>query len=158
MPDSEVEFVTKEWLQSELRSASKDLILLDCRSAHDYAAGHVRTAANFSIPSIMLRRLATGKIEITAAIKCRDLRRSLFVLYNDGDQVPVPSGGAFNVNDVVSVLYRRLKEDECRVVFLQGELGLRVRGRGGEIQPDNEVRLRNYHPSEERTSAPFDKC
>lgn len=31
MPDSEVEFVSNEWLQSELRSKSKELIVLDCR-------------------------------------------------------------------------------------------------------------------------------
>lgn len=124
MPDSEVEFVTSEWLQSQLRcSASKDeeLIVLDCRSPLEYAACHVRSAANFSIPSIMLRRLATGKIEITAAIKCKDLKKSMFVLYNDGQQVPVTSKATFNANDVVSVLYRRLKEDHCRVVFLRGE-------------------------------------
>lgn len=121
MPDSEVEFVSNSWLQAELRTGSKDLIVLDCRSANEYATGHIRTAVNFSIPSIMLRRLATGKIEITAAIKCRDLKKSLFVLYNDGQQVPATSTATFNASDVVSVVHRRLKEDQCRVVYLKGE-------------------------------------
>lgn len=121
MPDSEVEFVSSEWVQTELRSGSKDLIVLDCRSANDYLEAHIRSASNFSIPSIMLRRLATGKIEITAAIKCRDVKRSLFVLYNDGQQVPATTTTTFNASDVVSVLHRRLKEDDCRVVYLKGE-------------------------------------
>lgn len=127
MPDSEVNFVSNEWLQSELRSGSssasvaKDLIVLDCRSSQDYAVGHIRSAANFSIPSIMLRRLAAGKIELTAAIKCRDLKNSQFVLYNDGQQVPVSTKSPFNPSDVVSVLYRRLKEDDCSVAFLRGK-------------------------------------
>lgn len=128
MPDSEIKFVSPEWLQSELRASKSELIVLDCRSPQEYASGHVRGAANFSIPSIMLRRLAAGKIEITAAIKCGDLKNSLFVLYNDGG-LPVTATAAtkaatFNncsTSDVVSVLYRRLKEDDCRVVFLKGE-------------------------------------
>lgn len=122
MPDSDVELVSNEWLRDELRAGCKDLIVLDCRSANDYAAGHVRGAVNFSIPSIILRRLATGKI--TAAIKCRDMKKSTFVLY--GPQQPLGSGQQLNASDVVSVLHRRLKEKEedCRVVFLKGELEL----------------------------------
>lgn len=125
MPDSEVEFVSQEWLQQKLRTsdckAEEELIVLDCRSPVDYASGHVRGASNFyTIPSIMLRRLAAGKIEITAAIKCKELKNSLFVLYNDGQQIPVTTKATFNASDVLSVLYRRLKEDQCRVVFLKG--------------------------------------
>lgn len=126
MPDSEIKFVSPEWLQSELRASKSELIVLDCRSPQEYASGHVRGAANFSIPSIMLRRLAAGKIELTAAIKCGDLKNSLFVLYNDGG-LPVTTTAATKAatltSDVVSVLYRRLKEDDCRVVFLKGEPG-----------------------------------
>lgn len=117
--------MTNEWLQAELRAVGgglkRELIVLDCRSPVDHLKGHVRGAVNFSIPSIMLRRLAAGKIEISAAIKCSDLKSSLFVLYNDGLQVPVATKATFNASDVVSVLYRRLKEDDCRVVFLKGE-------------------------------------
>lgn len=114
--------MSKEWLQTELRSgmSKEDMIVLDCRSPLDYATGHVRGAANFSIPSIMLRRLAAGKIEISAAIKCSDFKKSVFVLL--GDQIPVLAKAQCNASDVVSVLYRRLKEDDCRVVFLKGEI------------------------------------
>lgn len=139
MPDSEVNFVSNEWLQSELRSgvASRDLIVLDCRSSQDYSTGHVRSAANFSIPSIMLRRLAAGKIELTAAIKCRDLKNSQFVLYNDGQQVPVSTKSPFNASDVISVLYRRLKEDDCRVAFLRGK-SQRTSGQASDSPQDGD--------------------
>lgn len=99
MPETEYEFISKEWLQSELRTVSgssslrdaKDLIILDCRSSNEYCECHIRSAVNFSIPSIMLRRLAAGKIDLLSTIKSPDLKEriqngykvSLFVLYND---------------------------------------------------------------------------
>lgn len=91
MPEYEVDTVTKEWLQTELRSLSKSLIVLDCRSSNEFQEGHIRSAVNFSIPSLILKRLASGKIDVTSTIKCRDLKQriqsaynsSLFVLYNE---------------------------------------------------------------------------
>lgn len=184
MPETEIEFVTKEWLQAELRSAAKDLIILDCRSSNEFTEGHIRSAVNFSIPSIMLRRLAAGKIDLLSTIKSRDLKEriqsnykiSLFVLYNDsnfahcnnnndsgmtsadgGGGGDDSAGGAglasrgggdsgvgCNPSDLgaierqhqakttnlalsseltttttINVLHRRLKQDGCRVVYLQ---------------------------------------
>ncbi|KNC28567.1 Dual specificity protein phosphatase Mpk3 [Lucilia cuprina] len=99
MPETEYEFISKEWLQSELRTVSgssslrdaKDLIILDCRSSNEFSECHIRSAVNFSIPSIMLRRLAAGKIDLLSTIKSPDLKEriqngykvSLFVLYNE---------------------------------------------------------------------------
>ena len=91
MPEHNIDAVSKEWLQSELRSPTKSLIVLDCRSSNEFQEGHIRSAVNFSIPSLILKRLATGKIDLTSTIKCRDLKQriqnaytdSLFVLYND---------------------------------------------------------------------------
>lgn len=91
MPENNIDAVSKEWLQSELRSPTKSLIVLDCRSSNEFQEGHIRSAVNFSIPSLILKRLATGKINLTSTIKCRDLKQriqnayndSMFVLYND---------------------------------------------------------------------------
>lgn len=91
MPENSIDAVSKEWLQSELRSPTKSLIVLDCRSSNEFQEGHIRSAVNFSIPSLILKRLATGKIDLTSTIKCRDLKQriqsayndSLFVLYNE---------------------------------------------------------------------------
>ncbi|XP_044726736.1 dual specificity protein phosphatase Mpk3 isoform X2 [Chrysoperla carnea] len=121
--ETECEFITKEWLLSELRSNSDKIVILDCRSSNEYGESHIRDAVNFSIPSIMLRRLAAGKIDLMSTIKCRELKKkissaykeNLFVLYND------------NVNDsnqggdsILNVLLRRLSQDGCRVVCLDG--------------------------------------
>lgn len=96
MPENDMDTVSMEWLQSELRSPTKSLIVLDCRSSHEFQECHIRSAVNFSIPSLILKRLATGKIDLTSTIKCRDLKEriqsaysdSLFILYND---TPAPN-------------------------------------------------------------------
>lgn len=146
MPEYDVDTVTKEWLQTELRSLSKSLIVLDCRSSNEFQEGHIRSAVNFSIPSLILKRLASGKIDVTSTIKCRDLKQriqnaysnSLFVLYNESASKAAAtndsSGGSDNLlatefsgnstsNDTtttINVLHRRLKQDGCRVYCLKG--------------------------------------
>uniref|UniRef100_A0A1Y1LV60 protein-tyrosine-phosphatase n=1 Tax=Photinus pyralis TaxID=7054 RepID=A0A1Y1LV60_PHOPY len=121
-PDSEYEFVSQEWLLAELRSDSKSLVILDCRSSNEYGESHIRDAVNFSIPSIMLRRLAAGKIDLVSTIKCRELKNkicsnykeNLFVLYNE------LYGVQQHLSDsTLSVLLRRLTQDGCRVVCLE---------------------------------------
>lgn len=102
MPETDYDFVSKEWLQTELRSDVKDLILLDCRSSNEFSESHIRSAVNFSIPSIMMRRLAAGKIDLLSTIKSPDLKEriqngyklSLFILYNDSNLL---SGGGGSV-------------------------------------------------------------
>ena len=123
MPDQDIELITSDQLHCELRKSHKNFIILDCRSSNEYAESHIRTAVNFSIPSIMLRRFAAGKIDITSTIKCRDLKErilscykeSTFVLYNNVHQQT-------NNNDqTINVLHRKLKQDGvCRVVCLEG--------------------------------------
>lgn len=63
MPDTEIELIDKINLISELRGANpnkKEIIILDCRSANDYAVSHIKHSSNISIPTIMLRRLKEG--------------------------------------------------------------------------------------------------
>lgn len=163
MPETEYEFISKEWLQQELRTVSgsgssslrdaKDLIILDCRSSNEFSECHIRSAVNFSIPSIMLRRLAAGKIDLLSTIKSPDLKEriqngykvSLFVLYNDVGAVGanstesssslmlssgssamevMASSSASSIgspDSTINVLHKRLKQDGCRVVALQGK-------------------------------------
>ncbi|KAH8261610.1 hypothetical protein KR044_012286 [Drosophila immigrans] len=137
MPETEYEYCTKEWLQSELRTSydAKELIILDCRGSQEFSESHIRSAVNFSIPSIMLRRFAAGKIDLASTIKSPELKVriqmgynvSLFILYNDvgvsgcQQQAQDVAGAMFgNGNDAtINVLHRRLKQDGCRVVSLQ---------------------------------------
>ncbi|XP_017072075.1 dual specificity protein phosphatase Mpk3 [Drosophila eugracilis] len=134
MPETEQESCNKEWLQSQLRSLdSKELILLDCRGSHEYSESHIRGAVNLCIPSIVLRRLALGKIDLASTIKSPELKERIqtgyklcwFILYN-GEGVPgqhqeIAGAGPFTVamDSIISILHRRLKQDGCRVVALQ---------------------------------------
>uniref|UniRef100_A0A0K8WK77 Dual specificity protein phosphatase n=1 Tax=Bactrocera latifrons TaxID=174628 RepID=A0A0K8WK77_BACLA len=153
MPETHYDCITKDCLQAELRAISasshhshthhphitsllgQKLILLDCRSSHEFSESHIRSAVNFFIPSIMLRRLANGKIDLLSTIKSTDLKEriqngykvSLFILYNDAgmqEQHPATTSSGGGVGEVVAadalnILYRRLKQDGCRVVVLQ---------------------------------------
>lgn len=56
-------YIDREWLIKELLLDKNRIIILDCRSSNEFGESHVRNAVNFSIPSIMLRRLAAGKID-----------------------------------------------------------------------------------------------
>ncbi|XP_016967182.1 dual specificity protein phosphatase Mpk3 [Drosophila biarmipes] len=134
MPETEQESCNKEWLQSQLRSLdSKELILLDCRGSHEYSESHIRGAVNLCIPSIVLRRLALGKIDLASTIKSPELKERIqtgyklcwFVLYNGegvaGQNPEIAGPGTFTVamDSIISILHRRLKQDGCRVVALR---------------------------------------
>ncbi|XP_017771816.1 PREDICTED: dual specificity protein phosphatase Mpk3-like [Nicrophorus vespilloides] len=117
------DFVSKDWLRGELRGGdSRRLVVLDCRSSNEFTESHIRDAVNFSIPSIMLRRLATGKIDLSSTIKCRQLKtkicstykENLFILYNDLCRVQQHLS-----DSVLGVLLKRLSQDGCRVVCLE---------------------------------------
>lgn len=131
MPDTEIELIDKNSLISELRSCSsnspnkKEIIILDCRSANDYAANHIKQSANISIPTIMLRRLKEGKIDLFSTIKCKDLKnrilgmdiQTVFVLYHNSPAQSSP--------DIIQILSRKLmaefNDKKIRVVCLAGK-------------------------------------
>lgn len=120
--------VTKEWVLQQLRTDSKHLILLDCRSSSEFLDSHIRHSVNLSIPAIMLRRLAAGKISLLSTIKCRELKERLlesynkdvFVLYGDEDINDWEKNTGSN--EVLHVLLKRLRQDGCQVVRLEGML------------------------------------
>jgi len=118
-----------EWLATELSSSTKcQMLILDCRSSLDFSKCHIRDAVNFSIPTIMLRRLAAGKIDLASTVKCTDLReqivnayqQSAFVLY--GDECLDNRRANSSVSDSMIVLAKRLLKDGCKVHCLNGEL------------------------------------
>lgn len=118
--ECECDLVSKEWLLSKLRSDERDTVLIDCRGSNEYSVSHIRSAVNFSIPSIMLRRLAAGKIELASTVQCKELKariqhcrtRGIFVLYGDG--------APRDPDSVHGILLKRLKQDGVQVVCLEG--------------------------------------
>ncbi|XP_033607222.1 dual specificity protein phosphatase Mpk3 isoform X2 [Cryptotermes secundus] len=125
--------VSKEWLFQELRSDASRLVILDCRSSNEYGESHIRHAVNFSIPSIMLRRLAAGKIDLMSTIKCPELKAKIKNAYKEN--VFVVYGGfnvteqhtrtqqqsaSFTASDTLHVLAKHLVQDGCQVACLEG--------------------------------------
>lgn len=121
------------------------MTLLDCRSAADFGECHIRRAVHLSLPSIMLRRLAGGKVTISAVLNKSNSNPA------DGGPKLLPvrtpflsppptttgSGQGASTNkkqqqhtfvlcggggEIVSVLRKSLIQDGCPVVCLQGEI------------------------------------
>lgn len=119
-----------EGLFRELRSQNgpNKLLILDCRAHSDFSDAHIRGSVPLAIPSIMLRRLAAGKVDLLSTIRCLDLRnrvevflcgdensRGTFVLIGDSTD---PAG---HQGETIQVLSRRLKSSGGNVAILIGE-------------------------------------
>lgn len=126
----EEDLVDPEWLFTELRSPDgpNKLLILDCRANCDFSDTHIRGSVPLTIPSIMLRRLAAGKVDLLATIRCLVLRnrvkmflcgdensRGTFVLIGDSTD---PAG---HQGETIQVLSRRLKNSGGKVAILIGE-------------------------------------
>uniref|UniRef100_A0A1B6F2Q1 Dual specificity protein phosphatase n=2 Tax=Cuerna arida TaxID=1464854 RepID=A0A1B6F2Q1_9HEMI len=120
--------IGKDWLLQELRSNPTRLIIVDCRSSNEFGESHIRHAVNFSIPSIMLRRLAAGKIDLVSTVKCKDLKskitsaykESLFVIYSDFCLAEQRNQGNNTPSETtMQVLTKRLQQDGCQVMCLE---------------------------------------
>ncbi|XP_003423935.1 dual specificity protein phosphatase Mpk3 isoform X1 [Nasonia vitripennis] len=129
--------VSSDWLFKELRcqgpsQTTTRLLVLDCRGGGEYAESHIRGSVALAIPSIMLRRLAAGKVELLSTIKCLELRsrvemllgvseeescadkKGCFVLVGDSTE---PAG---HQGETIHVLARRLRSCGGCVATLQG--------------------------------------
>lgn len=133
MPGSgviEEDLLGPEWLFKELRSQEgpSKLLILDCRAHSDFSDAHIRGSVPLAIPSIMLRRLAAGKVDLLSTIRCLDLRnrvevflcgdecsRGTFVLIGDSSD---PAG---HQGETIQVLSRRLRSSGGNVAILIGE-------------------------------------
>jgi dual specificity MAP kinase phosphatase len=110
MPDSadSVDIVSNEQLLEMILAATPKLIILDLRTFSEFQISKIRNSVNFSIPSILKKRLIAGKIDLCSTIKSEKLkekiisnyRENIFVLYNDCAE-----------DDLIYVLNRKLKQD-----------------------------------------------
>ncbi|XP_066598420.1 dual specificity protein phosphatase Mpk3 isoform X2 [Prorops nasuta] len=124
--------VGSEWLFRELRSQddSDRLLILDCRANSDFVEAHIRGSVPLAIPSIMLRRLAAGKVDLISTIRCPELRsrvevflcgdkssKGTFVLIGDSTD---PAG---HQGETIQVLSRRIRSRGGCVAILIGGFG-----------------------------------
>lgn len=118
-------YITSEELQKAILTGDNPCLVVDCRSAADFAENHIKGAISVPIPAsvIMLRRLANGKMSIPSIIRGIENREKFnlhwkthyIVLYDNNTEI-MNTGPC-----VLSTLFRRLLQDGCRVVCLQGE-------------------------------------
>jgi len=74
-----------EWLSERLMMASgmtdscsvastelppAAVLLLDCRPPADYQVAHIAGAVHLAVPTLMLRRLATGSLPVSSVVSC----------------------------------------------------------------------------------------
>ncbi|XP_014228716.1 dual specificity protein phosphatase Mpk3-like isoform X1 [Trichogramma pretiosum] len=142
---SSMELVSGDWLRDELAringassSNNHELLVIDCRGqGQAYAESRVRGSVALAIPTIMLRRLAAGKVDLLATIKCQELRSrvermlkrdddsetnsstssSRFVLVGDATE---PAG---HQAETIAVLAKRLECCGAQVALLEGGFG-----------------------------------
>ncbi|CAB0033094.1 unnamed protein product [Trichogramma brassicae] len=143
---SSMELVSGDWLRDELariNGASSnpnnhELLVIDCRG-QAFTESRVRGSVALAIPTIMLRRLAAGKVDLLATIKCPELRSrvermlkqdddsaaetnssstsSRFVLVGDATE---PAG---HQAETIAVLAKRLECCGAQVALLEGGFG-----------------------------------
>uniref|UniRef100_T1JDA7 Dual specificity protein phosphatase n=1 Tax=Strigamia maritima TaxID=126957 RepID=T1JDA7_STRMM len=106
------------WLCEQLSSTRNEILLLDCRATSEFQQAHIRGSINVSLPSLMLRRLANGKLNFTATIKSNEGRERFSKTCKTHTIVLCDERGDESI--ILQTLLRRLLQDGCRVVFLEG--------------------------------------
>ena len=56
--------------QSSSAADPPAVLLLDCRPPADYQAEHIAGAVHLAVPTLMLRRLATGSLPVSSVVSC----------------------------------------------------------------------------------------
>lgn len=120
------QYITPHKLNEALRSPDGQYLLVDCRSASDFQTNRIKGAINITIPAsvIMLRRLENGKMNIPSIIRGARSREKFgeqwkthtVVLYDQNSEKIRDNGPC-----VLSTLFRRVRQDGCQVLCLQGK-------------------------------------
>lgn len=116
--------ITAETLMEDMKG-HRGMLILDCRSQADFTRSHIKGAISIFLPSLMLRRLKAGKLNVGCIIQNneakdkfnRSWRTQTIVLY---DEKPEPATAS--PTSVIGLLYKKLKQDGAKAVFLQGLL------------------------------------
>ena len=106
---------------------SKNMLLLDCRPQTDYSRSHVKGAISVFLPSLMMRRLKAGKLNLSCIIQNNEAKDKFnrswkthpVVLYDDNKTDPTPTS-------VVGLLAKKFKQEGSNPLTLIGKLSLSV--------------------------------
>ena len=103
---------------------SKSLLVLDCRSQADFTRSHIKGAVSVFLPSLMLRRLKAGKLNIGCIIQNNEAKDKFtrlsktqpVVLY---DEKAEP--GSSSPTSVINLLFKKLRQDSAKPIYLTGK-------------------------------------
>jgi len=109
-------------LVSDLKG-HKNILVLDCRPQNEFTQSHIKGAIAIFLPTLMLRRLKAGKLNIACIIQnneakdrfSRMWKTHTIVLY-DEKQDPATA----SPTSVIGLLFKKLKQDGANVHFLEG--------------------------------------
>lgn len=133
----------KTWLAKALHedsasTPSASAMVLDCRDPEDFSKGHIKSAINVALPTLLFRRLLKGTLSPVTAI-CRknprngydsqDYKKIPLVLVDD--RVPCDRPRSLDCDsssqtllsgntDLCTALYRSLAQEGCDVCVLAG--------------------------------------
>lgn len=104
----------------------RGMLILDCRPQSDFTRSHIKGAISIFLPSLMLRRLKAGKLNVGCIIQNNDAKEKFSRLWKSHtiilyDEKPDPATAS--PTSVIGLLYKKLKQDGAKVVFLQGGFG-----------------------------------
>ena len=77
---------------SDDQSNDVSMLLLDCRPPADYQAEHIAGAVHLAVPTLMLRRLATGSLPVSSVVSCLQVRTVYFMTYINASISGIVSG------------------------------------------------------------------
>lgn len=126
--------VQASFLCEALRQARgpDDILVLDCRGADDYGACHIRGALSVGLPSLMLRRLTSGKLSLHQVVRhlaadggdrLARLHQCVPIVLYDHAHASCP-----NTPTLMTILCKKFNQDGCDAHCLAGETS----GGGGQ--------------------------
>ena len=126
---TQLPLVEAQYLQEALRRQEHPLLVLDCRPATDFLSAHIRGALNVALPSLMLRRLASGKLSLSQVLKhlapeAADTVQSLYT------QVPIVlydyehTSQDLSISTLMTALCKKLTQEGCSAHCLKGNFYL----------------------------------
>lgn len=118
------DYCCPDGLRDELSKNAKNLLIVDCRSQSEYSRSHVRGAINITLPSLMLKRLKRGNLNISSVIQnneakerfTKNSKSATIVLYDE-----CSTDLNANPSSVINLLVKKLRQDGCRASFLLGK-------------------------------------
>lgn len=118
------DYCTPDRLRDEISKNAKNVIIIDCRPQSEFSRAHVRGAINITLPTLMLKRLKRGNLNVSSIIQNNEAKERFskysktasIILYDD-----CSTELNANPSSVINLLVKKLRQDGCRSSFLLGK-------------------------------------